>query len=209
MCCFLILKYNKNDLKIFFGYAKSFELILANIERKSITGHMRMLVIDFLYLIIFLKSQFKNDPDVLERIAFKSDATESSLSNNFNKLDNKIYALMLAGHSKIAHEIKSKEYTMFIRTFLNKVYFVPLSEPINGFNCMSSVIFIKYPIESGTNFSNFPSEAFAFLTIVHELGHYNLRIGLQLKSDWFNFETPKNVRSRGPKKSLKDTLNLL
>lgn len=102
LCCFLLFKYNKNRLDLLYRYVKCFETILANIERKSIIGHMRVLVIDFLYQIILLENQFKNELDVLKNIAFESNENGESLTNNVNEIDNKVYSLMLAGHIKIA-----------------------------------------------------------------------------------------------------------
>lgn len=63
---------------------------------------MRVLVIDFLYQIILLENQFKNELDVLKNIAFESNENGESLTNNANEIDNKVYSLMLAGHIKIA-----------------------------------------------------------------------------------------------------------
>lgn len=65
---------------------------------------------------------------------------------------------------------------------------------------MNSVVFTKHPAELDTDFSNLQYKAFAFLAILHKLGHYYLRKNFQLNSEWFNFETPENYCVRSTEK---------
>ncbi|OMJ77801.1 hypothetical protein SteCoe_22551 [Stentor coeruleus] len=192
VCCFLIFKFNRKSIGPFVGYLKCFEWFLGYIKEKNIHGNMRVFIIDFIYQIVFLKSQINYELDVLKSIVTLASVNEEFLSTKFTDLDSKFYDLMLAGHLKIAPEMKKSEYADFIRLFLNKVCFDFLPESISGFTCMNSVVFIRYPANLETELDYFPSQAFAFLTILHELGHFCLRKKFRLKSEWFNFETPKN-----------------
>ncbi|OMJ77465.1 hypothetical protein SteCoe_22942 [Stentor coeruleus] len=198
VCCFFLFKYNKKNLRLFVEYAEYFQVFLRHILSKSINGNMRVLTIDFIYQIVFLKDQFNHEINIISGI-LQNSIQEQSLSTIFPDLNLKFYDLMRAGHSKIAPEMKKKEYAKFIRVFLNKVCFIPLPKSLSGFTCMNSIVFIRHP-KKDLNLNYLPSQAFAFLTILHELGHFYLRKQFKLKSEWFNFETPKNSGTWGNKK---------
>ncbi|OMJ66673.1 hypothetical protein SteCoe_36402 [Stentor coeruleus] len=68
MYCFLIFKYNENDLDIFIEYLKCFKLFLGYTKKKRIHENIRVFIIDFIYQIIFLEGQFNNELDIIRII---------------------------------------------------------------------------------------------------------------------------------------------
>ncbi|OMJ65228.1 hypothetical protein SteCoe_38756 [Stentor coeruleus] len=166
-----------------------FIVILGYAQRRKFKKHIEVISIDFIYQIVFLDDKFQDNLSILNYIELSSNEKKISLSS-FETLYDKIYELFLAGHQKIFPELTEQDFIDNIKLLLDKVCFSHLPEFILGFTCMDSAVFIRYPQNKDLKFKYFSSKAYTFLTILHEFGHFFQRKNLELKSQWFNFETP-------------------
>ncbi|OMJ71586.1 hypothetical protein SteCoe_30180 [Stentor coeruleus] len=163
--------------------------ILSYAKRKMFEKHIEVISIDFIYQIVFFDDQFQDNLRILNYIDNSSNEKKLSLSS-FETLYNEIYELFLTGHQKIFPELTEQDFIDNIKLLLDKVCFSHLPEFILGFTCMNSAVFIRYPQNKDLKFKYLSSKAYTFLTILHEFGHFFQRKDFELKSQWFNFETP-------------------
>lgn len=184
---FYLTRLNSSDLSLILDTIPLINLKKLGKSFKSLKNNTKILISDLLFQALMLENEFIDVRKLLSTLKKTIFSKQLKLKSLILKNHLNLKKILLKGHQIILPTHNLIYYHWLVNKFINSIYLHHLPSVLSGVTLINSAILIQS--HGNLEFNDDLTKGFILMTALHELAHFEQRVELMSKKEWFCFRT--------------------
>ena len=187
---FYLARLDSSEVSLILGIIPLINLEKLRKSFKLLKNNTKILISDLFFQALMLENEFIDVLKLLsslkktilsKQVKFKSLKCIHHLS---------LKEILLKGHQIILPTYDYTYYYWLVNKFINSIYIHHLPSVLSGVTLINSAVLIQS--HGNLNANDDLTKGFILMTALHELAHFEQRVNLMSKKEWFCFRTQES-----------------